>query len=87
MSAGKGSFSVSLASEKPLVLKIDVPEVPEKGKANRMLVSELEHMLSCRVEILAGQTSRRKTLAADCDAGRIIQLATKDGKQKRLEIK
>lgn len=83
VSAGKGSFSISLASENPLVLKADVPEEPVGGKANRMLLSGLEEMLSCRVEILSGHTSRRKTLVADCDAGKIIQMARTNEKKNR----
>lgn len=37
-SAGKGSFLVSLVSEYPLTLKVDIPAAPEKGAANRELV-------------------------------------------------
>ena len=84
VSAGKGNFSISLVSVNPLVLKADVPAEPVAGKANRMLLSELERMLSCRVQMLAGHTSRRKTLVADCDAGTIIRIASMDAKQAKL---
>ncbi len=65
-SANKGSFSASLASESPLVVKAGIHEAPEKGKANRVLLSEMEKLLGCRVELLSGVSGRKKTLAADC---------------------
>ena len=77
-SAGKGSFSVSLVSENPLTLKVDIPAAPEKGAANRELVFRLEELLCCSVEIIAGKASRRKTLAAEC---------TKDELVKRIQTK
>ncbi|HIH19185.1 TPA: hypothetical protein HA225_04360 [Candidatus Micrarchaeota archaeon] len=66
VSAGKGSFSVSLISEEPLMLRAEVVAQPEKGRANRELLSGLEEMLCCNVRLVAGATSRRKTIAADC---------------------
>ncbi|MFA6489773.1 MAG: DUF167 family protein [Candidatus Micrarchaeia archaeon] len=77
--AGKGSFSVCLASENPIVAKVEVPAKAEDGKANRALVLGLEKLLSCRVSLLFGQTSRRKTLAADCTTEHLI------GKMKEFE--
>ena len=70
---GKGSFSASVLSENPLTLKVEIPAEPVKGEANRMLVSCLEKLLGCSVEILAGKTSRRKTLAAGCPAGHLVE--------------
>ena len=73
VSAGKGSFSVCLASENPLVAKVDVPAKAEDGKANRALVLGLEKLLSCRVSLLSGATSRRKTLAAECSREELLE--------------
>lgn len=73
--AGKGEFSVSLASEKPLVLKVGIPEEPEGGRANRRLLSELGKRLSCRVEILAGHRNKKKTMAADCSPETVVGMA------------
>ena len=72
-SPGKGSFSVSLASENPLVLRVELESAPEKGAANRELVFRLEKMLLCPVRIIAEQKSRRKTLAADCSQDELIR--------------
>ncbi|MEM2137646.1 MAG: DUF167 family protein [Candidatus Anstonellaceae archaeon] len=72
VSANRGSFSASLASENPLVMKADVPSEPRKGKANKVLLFELERLLGCRVELLSGQTGRKKTLAADCTREELI---------------
>jgi len=78
--------SLSLVSESPLVLKADIPEAPEGGRANRSLLVELEKALACRVEMLAGHKSRKKTLAAECDAAAIIEamkkLQTKEQKTR-----
>jgi len=65
-------FSLSIVSESPLVLRAEIPEDAESGKANRFLLSGLERMLRCSVVMVAGQKSKRKTLAADCDAARLI---------------
>lgn len=73
-SAGRGSFSVSLVSENPLALKVEIPAAPEKGRANRELVFRLEELLGCSVQILSGQKSRKKTLAADCSQEQIIRI-------------
>ena len=72
-SAGKGSFSVSLVSENPLTLKVDIPAEPERGAANRELVFRLEELLGCSVQIIAGKTGRRKTLAAQCSAEHLLE--------------
>jgi uncharacterized protein YggU (UPF0235/DUF167 family) len=73
--AGAKRFSLSVLSESPLALRADIPEVPEKGRANRILLSELEKLLSCKVELLAGTRSRRKTVAADCAPERVLKAA------------
>ena len=70
---GKASFSTSLLSENPLVIKAEIPAEPVKGKANRMLLSGLEKILGCSVVFLSGQTGRRKTLAADCTAEEFVR--------------
>ena len=70
--AGKRRFFASIASESPLVIKAEIPSVPEKGKANRELLFRLEGLLGCRVEILSGAASRKKTLAADCAKEELI---------------
>jgi len=70
---GAKRLRLCLVSESPLVLKADLPEAPEDGRANRFLLLELEKALGCKVEILAGHKSKRKTLAAGCDAARIIE--------------
>jgi uncharacterized protein (TIGR00251 family) len=72
VSAGKGSFSISIASENPLALKASIPAQPEKGLANRELLSRLEKMLGCSVQILSGHTNRKKTLAADCSREHLL---------------
>ena len=77
---GAKRLCLSLVSESPLVLKADIPEAPEDGRANRFLLLELEKALACRVEIVAGHKSKRKTLAAECDAASIIE-AMKNCKQ------
>ena len=69
---GAKRLCLSLVSESPLVLKADIPEAPEDGRANRFLLIELEKALACKVEMLAGHKSRRKTLSADCPPERII---------------
>jgi uncharacterized protein YggU (UPF0235/DUF167 family) len=75
--AGAKRFFLSLLSESPLALRADIPEAPEKGRANRILLCELEKLLSCNVELLAGHRSKRKTLAADCPLERVVQVANK----------
>ena len=72
-SPGRGSFSVSIVSENPLVLKVAIPAAPEKGAANRELVFRLEKMLGCPVRMIAGQKSRRKTLAAECSTEHLLE--------------
>jgi len=74
---GAKRLCLSLVSESPLVLKADIPEAPEDGRANRFLLLELEKALACRVEMLAGHKSKRKTLAAECDAASIIEAMKK----------
>ena len=64
-----------MVSEDPLVLRAGIPEAPENGRANAVLLSGLENALSCRVQILSGHRSERKTLAAECEPGRIIAAA------------
>jgi uncharacterized protein YggU (UPF0235/DUF167 family) len=68
-------FSLSLLSESPLAIRADIPEAPEKGRANRILLSELEKLLSCNVELIAGSKSKRKTLAADCPPEKVAEAA------------
>ncbi|VVB99266.1 putative ACR, YggU family [uncultured archaeon] len=80
-STGKGSFSASVLSEKPLTIKVEIPAEPVRGSANRMLLSGLENMLGCSVQLLAGQTSRRKTLAAECSIEHIME-KMKETKQR-----
>jgi len=80
-SAGKGSFSVSLVSEHPLALRVGIPAAPEKGAANRELVFRLEELLGCDVQIIAGKTGRRKTLAAECAAYELVQKVKQMEKQ------
>ena len=74
---GAKRLRLCLVSESPLVLKADIPEAPEDGRANRFLLLELEKALSCKVAILAGHKSRKKTLSAECDAGSIIKAMKK----------
>ena len=78
---GAKRLRLSLVSESPLVLKADIPEAPEDGRANRFLLDELEKALACRVVMLAGHKSKRKTLSADCPPERIIDAM----KQKMME--
>ena len=82
-SAGKGSFSASVMSEDPLVIKAEIPAEPVNGSANRMLLSCLEKLLGCSVELLAGQTARRKTLAADCAPDELVRRVKEFKKQNR----
>jgi uncharacterized protein YggU (UPF0235/DUF167 family) len=70
---GRGSFSASLVSESPLVIKAGLPAQPEHGRANRELLFGLEELLGCKVELLAGATSRRKTLAAECTREELVR--------------
>ena len=45
------------------VLKVDVTQVPEKGKANKSLIEVLSRGLTLRksqIELVAGQTARQK---------------------------
>ena len=70
---GARRLCLSLVSESPLVLKADLPEPPEDGRANRLLLFELEKALACSVQMLAGHKSRRKAFAAECDASSIVQ--------------
>ncbi|MFA4983247.1 MAG: DUF167 family protein [Candidatus Micrarchaeia archaeon] len=81
-SACARKFSLSLMSEKPLVARAGIPEEPEGGKATRALLSELESMLSCKVTILSGQKSRRKTLAAECSQEELLRKFRECGKCK-----
>lgn len=74
-------FSLSLVSRHPLVLRADIPEEPQSGRANRLLLSELEKALSCSVKIIAGNKSRKKTLAAACSEEKILQAAGEYGKK------
>lgn len=68
----KGSFSLSILSEKPLVVSADIPTEPVLGRANALLLSELESLLGVSVLLVAGAKSRRKTLAADCPQEEIV---------------
>lgn len=77
-SANKGNFSASLVSENPLRVKAAIPEEPVDGKATRMLLSCLEELLSCKVELLSGATSRKKILAADCEKEELIEKIRKN---------
>ncbi|VVC02162.1 putative ACR, YggU family [uncultured archaeon] len=82
-SAGKRNFSVSLVSENPLALRAAIPAQPEKGHANRELLSRLEKMLGCSVQILSGHTGRKKTLAADCSREHLLKsIAEYSAKQR-----
>jgi len=74
---GKGSFHASVISEEPLVIRVGIPEQPEKGKANAALLDGLERMLCCKVEMLAGHKSRKKKLAAECARETIIEMCRK----------
>jgi len=71
---GAKRLRLSLITESPLVLKADIPEAPEGGRANRFLLLELEKALACKVVMLAGHKSKRKTLSADCPRERIIDV-------------
>ena len=73
---GAKRLRLSLVSCSPLVLKADIPEAPEDGRANRFLLLELEKALACRVEMLAGHKSKRKTLSADCPQQKVIDAMT-----------
>jgi uncharacterized protein YggU (UPF0235/DUF167 family) len=66
-------FSLRVFSESPLELSAEVPAAPEKGRANAFLLVELERLLSCRVEILSGKTARKKRLAADLPAVKLLE--------------
>lgn len=84
---GARRFSLSIVSESPLVLRAGIPEKAEDGKANRFLLSELERMLRCSVTMLAGQKSKRKTLAADCDAAGLLSIVkSKTGENDGKDI-
>jgi uncharacterized protein YggU (UPF0235/DUF167 family) len=71
--ACKKRFLASIASENPLIVKVEIPAVAEKGKANRALLLGLEGLLGCRVELLSGATGRKKTLAADCNKDDMVE--------------
>ena len=77
-SPGKGSFSASILSERPLALRVQIPAKPVKGEANRVLLSGLESLLGCSVQLLSGQSGRRKTLAADCTAEELVRKIKSD---------
>jgi uncharacterized protein YggU (UPF0235/DUF167 family) len=81
-SAGKGSFSASLVSVDPLVIRAGIPAQPEKGQANRALLSGLEKMLNCSVIILSGHAGRKKALAADCTRDEFVLKMNESGKKK-----
>ncbi|MCX6769885.1 MAG: DUF167 domain-containing protein [Candidatus Micrarchaeota archaeon] len=70
--AASKRFRLLLLTVEPLALRADIPEAPENNRANAALLSRLEKLLSCRVQILSGHKSKRKMLAADCDASRIV---------------
>lgn len=72
ISAGRGSFSVSLFSESPLCIKASVPAEAQAGRANRELVLGLEKLLGCSVRIVSGYTNRRKALAAACSREHLL---------------
>ena len=55
------------------VLKVAVTAVPEKGKANKALITFLAKswgIAKSDIEILKGQTDRHKTLAINIEAAR-----------------
>lgn len=81
--AGARRFSLLVASESPLVLRAEIPEAPEDGRANRFLLCELEKSLGCSVRMLAGQKSRKKTLSADCPPEWVIERIKKQGKSMK----
>jgi len=82
---GAKRLCLSLVSGSPLVLKADIPEAPEDGRANRFLLVELEKALACRVEMRSGHKSKRKTLAAECDAASIIKAMKEREKRQNMQ--
>ncbi|MFA6214858.1 MAG: DUF167 domain-containing protein [Candidatus Micrarchaeia archaeon] len=80
---GARRLCLTLVSQSPLALKADLPEPPEEGRANRLLLSELEKALACQVVMLAGHKSRRKTLSADCQPERVIEAMKQNERKTR----
>jgi|GEM_PF-1120771 len=86
--AGARKGALSILSENPLVIRAGIREEPEGGKANRALLSNLESLLGCNVQILAGRQNRKKTLAADCSLGEAIwRIKSADGFCPHSEIR
>ncbi len=68
-------FAVVGFDEWGLTLKVRVSENPEKGKANRELIEELEKFFNTKVKIVSGEKQRKK---------RLLVLATKSSVVKSL---
>ena len=54
-----GKFSLELKGDQ---LMLNLKSLPESGKANQEILSELPKLLRCDVRILSGQKSRKKLL-------------------------
>ena len=54
-------------------LKIRLQEKPEKGKANKELTKNLQKKLKAKVEIIAGEKQRQKTLLVHATKQSVIK--------------
>jgi len=58
-------------------LKIKLHENPERGKANKELIGELQKIFNARVEILAGEKQRKKMLLVHAEKKRVLEILSR----------
>lgn len=59
--APKNEFTSILDADHP-ILKIKIKAIPEKGKANKIIIKFCQNFFCANVEILSGQTNSLKRL-------------------------
>ncbi|MFH1587928.1 MAG: DUF167 domain-containing protein [Candidatus Diapherotrites archaeon] len=64
-------FSVQGFDSWNKLLKVKIKAVPEKGKANKELLKELSNLFECKVELIKGTKSRKKTIKVHCPQQKI----------------
>ncbi|GEM_PF-1097646 len=60
-------------------LKVYLRSAPIKGKANEELLKNLRNIFKCKVEIVRGFTSNKKTLKIEKSCDEIVRLLSRKG--------
>ena len=70
-------FAITGLDEWTGSLKIRLQKKPEKGKANKELIEELQKFFNTKVEIIAGQKSRQKKLLVHAEKELVLKILSK----------